>query len=396
MTAQASQRLNALDNLRSLLALLGIPYHVEFFLFNSAMLSEGVRRFWSGRSLSVTLHQHHAMYFFLMNYIHVFRMPAFFLLAGFFAHSLYEKKSALHLLKNRLVRVGLPFCFYFACVIPLCWLRVWMYARQHHQPFYAVLAEYYHNGILWADINNLSNYWFLYYLLIFYCAALFFILLRKIQVIPEKWIAVFDRVVEQLLSTRMIYGVMFLVGYVIFAKMHYWYTMLDESLTPSWGLLLFYTCWFFLGWYSWRHRIVFQVFKQFAWQQLLLSMAFYGVYLIFYFHFSDEQYALGYFTALVFYFLTMVLSVFGCIGFVWRYLPKEEGLLQKTLRYFSGASYWFYLTQIVICAFFVSVMQSVTTHFYAQFLGATALSFVVCIGSYHLVVRRTRLSNIVG
>lgn len=396
MISRTSQRFNALDNLRSLLALLGIPYHVVFFLFNGEMLSEGIQRFWQAHHLSITLHQHHAIFFFVMNYIHVFRMPTFFLLAGFFAHYIYEKKSALYFLKNRLVRVGLPFCFYFVCLIPLFLLKVWVYAEQHHQSFYAVFSEYFRNGILWADVDHLLNYWFLYYLIIFYGATLFFIGLKKIRIISEKWVVTGNVIAERLLATRMVYVVMFLLGYLIFVKMHYWYTMLDETLTPSFGLVFFYMLWFFLGWYVWRHQKAFQCYKQFAWQQLVLSMGCYGVYLVFYFHFAGNDYSLGYFTTLIFYFLTMVFSVFGCLGFVWCYLPKEEGVLQKMLRYLSGASYWFYLTQLVICAFFVAMIQSVTTQFYMQFLGATTLSFVVCVVSYHVIVRRTWLSKIVG
>jgi len=49
----------------------------------------------------------------LLTYIHSFRMPTFFLTAGFFAAMLYRKKGLAETLRNRAGRILLPFVIFW-------------------------------------------------------------------------------------------------------------------------------------------------------------------------------------------------------------------------------------------------------------------------------------------
>ncbi len=55
----------------------------------------------------------------IINVVHAFRMPLFFLISGFFTAMLWHKRSALSLLKHRARRVLLPFVLSVIVVIPL-------------------------------------------------------------------------------------------------------------------------------------------------------------------------------------------------------------------------------------------------------------------------------------
>lgn len=99
-----SNRLHYIDRCRAMLMLMGVPYH-------SAMLySPGwgpaqhvTSRFCDGLSQLITQ----------------FRMPAFFLLAGFFAAMLLSRKDRLTWFASRLQRLGIPLLSATVTLIPL-------------------------------------------------------------------------------------------------------------------------------------------------------------------------------------------------------------------------------------------------------------------------------------
>lgn len=84
------------DSLRALLMLLGIPYH--------AAMAYNTRVLWDVQSLdkseALTL---------LSGFLVTFRMPAFFMVAGYFAAMLLARRPPLDWLRGRLIRLGVPF-----------------------------------------------------------------------------------------------------------------------------------------------------------------------------------------------------------------------------------------------------------------------------------------------
>ena len=61
---------------------------------------------------------HHFFFSLLVYFIHLFRMPLFFLMAGFFLAYLYYQRGPLALLRNRTLRVGVPFVLFLALLFP--------------------------------------------------------------------------------------------------------------------------------------------------------------------------------------------------------------------------------------------------------------------------------------
>ena len=87
----SESRFFALDAVRATAMLLGVLYHA--LLFGGGMMGG----FGGGPSTAV------------MNWIHSFRMPLFFLISGFFCHLMFQKYGLWRYLFRRWWRIGIPF-----------------------------------------------------------------------------------------------------------------------------------------------------------------------------------------------------------------------------------------------------------------------------------------------
>jgi len=99
--AHTPQRLHALDNLRALMMWLGIVLHVAINHITTVSPLP-----WRDPKTSPVAD-------LLLLFIHSFRMPVFFVLAGFFVALLVERRGAGGMLKNRGLRLALPFTLFW-------------------------------------------------------------------------------------------------------------------------------------------------------------------------------------------------------------------------------------------------------------------------------------------
>lgn len=143
---QASARLHGMDALRSLLMLLGVVIHA------ADPYAVGSR--WLVRDPNGSV-------FFdrLVDAIHTFRMPAFFLISGFFSMLLLRRWSTSQFLRDRARRIGLPL---LATLLTFNLLQVgWLAAQAApgSQWQWATWLD------AWRSGHWLGHLWFLVYLL---------------------------------------------------------------------------------------------------------------------------------------------------------------------------------------------------------------------------------------
>lgn len=106
----APTRIHSLDGLRGVLMLLGIPYHAALaFSLESWLISSA--------ELSVSLEV-------LAEVLHVWRMPTFFIIAGFFAVLMLRRMGTRGWLRGRFQRLGVPLLFGVMVLSPLQWVVV--------------------------------------------------------------------------------------------------------------------------------------------------------------------------------------------------------------------------------------------------------------------------------
>ncbi|MET0238554.1 MAG: acyltransferase family protein [Sphingobium sp.] len=94
------------DSVRAFLMLLGIPYHVA--------LSYRAGKGWivnSGEGIEA--------FSYVAQIIHLFRMPAFFLIAGYFAALLLAKREPETWLNSRITRLGVPLIVSLVTLVPI-------------------------------------------------------------------------------------------------------------------------------------------------------------------------------------------------------------------------------------------------------------------------------------
>ena len=151
-------RYHGLDALRGIAMLLGILVHASIPYFSRLVNIEWMWPADDDQSVVLLL---------LFDFIHAWRMPLFFLLAGFFAHLLLERRGLRSLILNRLTRVGLPLLIFgtiTALLIPLLWIYGWT-GSFDLQSFQDTAAK----GLdLKSSGGVIAHLWFLYYLLLLY------------------------------------------------------------------------------------------------------------------------------------------------------------------------------------------------------------------------------------
>jgi glucans biosynthesis protein C len=100
-----AEHVHFMDAARAALMLLGIPFHAALIFTSLTWV--------------VTSPVHSQLLAFLPPLVTSFRMPAFFLIAGFFAALLLERRSPGQWLRMRAIRLGIPLITGLAVIVPL-------------------------------------------------------------------------------------------------------------------------------------------------------------------------------------------------------------------------------------------------------------------------------------
>ena len=94
----SSIRYHGLDALRAFAMIMGVVLHASMFYVKGIGTELGYEL--TGRLLIPTSETLGLLFFF----IHSWRMPVFFLLAGFFARLMVQRRSTINLLKNAFIQ----------------------------------------------------------------------------------------------------------------------------------------------------------------------------------------------------------------------------------------------------------------------------------------------------
>ena len=142
--------------------LLGIVLHASLPYFSRIA---GFESFWpADDDQSILL-------FLVFDFIHTWRMPTFFLLAGFFAHLVLDRRSTSVFILDRLKRIALPLVLFgavMAVIIPPIWVYGW-YGSISPDVFRDALKE---RQDLDSSGELVAHLWFLYYLLLMYAVLI--------------------------------------------------------------------------------------------------------------------------------------------------------------------------------------------------------------------------------
>jgi peptidoglycan/LPS O-acetylase OafA/YrhL len=385
---QPPDRLHALDAVRAYALLLGVVLH-------------GAAAFLEGFPIPMWLDTPSDGAAVLYYVIHMFRMSAFFLIAGFFARVLVERRGAKVFAKDRAKRVALPLVL-FSVLFPLtAALGFALGALPHGVDYLMSLVQPLQPGAAPAPPQqtaagagfNLGHLWFLYYLLIFYAVAL--AIRRLAETIDSRGVLVSACDRGLALVMRGVFGPV-LIALPIAAYLYQlesWAEWLGLpapfELTPNLTAIVSYGVAFGLGWLANRQVQLLLNLKK-HWIVYLVAAVALTVFCLSTIgttprwagpNLSGADRLL--YTAA--YVVGLWCWVFGFVGAAVRFLSTPH----PVTRYLADASYWVYLMHLSTLIFFITLLRPYEWHWSIKLAISVGGSMPILLVSYHYLVRYT-------
>jgi peptidoglycan/LPS O-acetylase OafA/YrhL len=381
MPQQTTDRLHALDAVRAFALLSGIALHATMpFL-------AGLKGWATTETPSDTL----AGVWYV---IHMFRMPVFFLIAGFFARMMLERRGLKGFIKDRSKRIVLPLVLGLPAVLVLTVIAYLLAALATGVDLQALRASAQQQRAASGaqPAINLGHLWFLYYLIIFYAGTLAARgTLRRLD--PRgKILQALDRLVGFLM--RGIWGPPLLALPMIacFYELKSWssWTGLPApfAIVPDGSALLAYGLIFGLGWLLNRQPALLLDLNRRWW--LFGSLAV-GLWIVCRTiagptpHWGPYLSGGALLTYTVAYMIGTWCWTFGLVGAAVRFLSQPS----PARRYVADSSYWLYLMHIPALTFFDVLLHPLPWHWSVKYLLSIAGAVPVLLISYQYLVRYT-------
>lgn len=383
-----STRLHDLDAVRAFALLLGVIFHASLS-FMPVPIGWAVMDVSTSPAVAV---------FALIS--HSFRMPLFFLIAGYFGRMTCHRNGARAFLRNRAVRLGLPFVSAWWILWPLI-VSGWIMGAQRMQGDVGVWASLKAGFSAFADFPKglyvQTHLWFLYYLMLMTLITLgvravlgaSFPLKQAVDAFASRFVVCLAKPFGVLLVALPTAGALWF--------MHGWgMDTPDKSLVPNLPVLLVYGGFFQLGWALHRQPHVFdQWIRPGRIRCVLLVIAMGATLAISRFQGdpSNPHLSLYRLVFAVNYALMMASLVFITIGLFRRWMSRYR----PAVRYIADASYWIYLIHLPIVVWFQVAVANWPLHWSVKWGVVSAASIGLCLLTYALYRHfpgRERLPNI--
>lgn len=353
-----TQRLHELDALRGLAMLLGVVYHADLFALLFGPKATGA----SSDALAGVGYG-----------LHAFRMPLFFLVAGFFAALVVARRGTDAFIAARLRRIGLPLAVGLVTIVPATQAAIALAEPRAAEPLLA-----------WPPVP--VHLWFLWYLVLFYALAL---LARA--VVPRP---VLGRVLQG--ARRVLYGRWWLVPAILSTAALLWpmrslHLDTPTSFLPDPATFAAYAVFFAVGWVLFGHPDPVAHLGR-GWRFALpiaLVLVVVGTALSLW-H-AEEQ-------------IPRVARAAGLVvgsTLTWATIVFLAGLMSRhyrsgspAVRYVADASYWMYLVHPPIVLLCVALFDELGAGVVVTFLAANAVTFPIVFATYAVAVRHTAIGRV--
>lgn len=354
-----------MDNLRALAMLAGVVFHAA--LAYSPML----RPYWppadAGGSGGVDVGAW---------FLHLFRMPLFFVVSGFFAALLVSRRGLAGLFRQRLQRVFVPLLVFLPLVLlGMEWLTV-QAANSALQPSPAlawVRAYLQEHGAL--PLTGLAHLWFLFYLLLF--TLLVWIASALELERAGRWLAALPPAALALGLPLLMAPMLALTGVPWPAP---------ESFVPSLWALGYFGLHFAFGYQLFRQPALLDGLRRWMPALLLGAIAAYAALpWVLGGDFAGPDAPLRH---------TLHATLEAYAGFwmtLWCLLAGKRWLDRRSraMRWLADASYWVYLVHLPVLFAIQYRLLDLALPWPAKFAISTLATLVLCFASYQLLVRHT-------
>lgn len=362
-----NERVYSLDALRGIMMMLGIVIH--------ASITYGTLDYGNTWPLKDTKSNH--LYFdIIVSFIHAFRMPVFFVAAGYFGALLFYKKGSMGMIRNRINRILFPLVAGVLIIYPL-----------------VVFAFVYSNATIsgapgaWQQATSTitsGNFlpfrtvhlWFIYYLILFSVAGwLIDNLLNRMPKVINAVDALFKKIilnfwVSLLCSCLLVFFCLYWMG-TTFLKT-------NSTFQIEGAVFVTYFVFYGMGWMLYRTDSLKQFSKN-CWVQL-------GIATLLFLVGTFAPWPKAAWTLLINQVITALytpLFVFGFIALFQTYFHSYS----RRLNYLMEASYWVYIVHLPIVAFIPGLIGGLALPVLIKFLIVFSVTTLSCFLSYHYLVR---------
>jgi glucan biosynthesis protein C len=374
MSTPSTERYHAFDLLRGSLMLLGVLLHGALFFAKGGGATAWPVRDGTG----------HGFFNLLVGWIHLFRMPGFFLLAGFFGALLWQRLGAGGFLWHRVRRVLGPLAVAWVILSPLVASLTAgaTGARGQGWTGFSTAASRHFLSGAWIARANLMHLWFLWYLFLL-CLGMWG-LLQAGRCLPAARRHRIAAGAAGAVVSRYNLIVFIILTAITLRPMRTAAIATGTALWPNWSVLATYAVFFGVGW-LWHRRPDFlnTLTRGAGWRLgvggflcLVSTIANFGTMATR----ARPSVALLVVTAAGCWWL-----ILGLIGLFVRFFsrPWSWG------RYLADASYWVYLVHIPVLFVLAAGLRTETAPVGLMYLALVGFTFALCVGSYHAFVRFT-------
>lgn len=338
---------------------------------------------------------------------HSFRLELFFVIAGFFARMLIQKRGVRGFAANRFVRIAVPLVAGWFVLYPTL-VFIWLWGRTVSGDFTGLEIPPEVQGFpawkLWLGFLltlgflknfDLTHLWFLHQLLIicviYGAAYAWFSRARIIQ----RAMAALERGFVRAVTSRAAISWFALASVPLLLTMDSWgVDTPKESLWPHIPTTLLFGFCFGAGWLWHRRSETIDVLPR-AWV-LNLALAVACCVLLLWASQVAERLGLKGWTArllyTVFYAHMMWGLVLGFMGLFTRYCHQPS----PWTRYISDSSYWIYILHLPVVVALQVAIAKAAYPWPLKYVAISAATLSVCFLTYHYLVRATWIGKILN
>ncbi len=306
-------------------------------------------------------------------FIHSFRMPLFFLVAGYFGRMVITRSGRHYFTKQRVDRILIPFIAGIIILVPLT-MMPFHYYRYHYLQGISESDAMNRTLIMLFKWDGIAHLWFLYYLLMFYVASLL------ASYLPSGFRNSFIYFFKPLLLRISLFHILlisllvFVIIYLGKAEVPPVYT----GLKPKAFHFLYYGLFYLAGW-------ILQIEKN-----SVPSLSRHGIMLtitgfLLMILLSYNVFANGSLPYLLTYSILTVCFTGGITGIFIKFAASGS----VRWRYFSDSAYWVYLVHMGVVAFLQLIFLDSSIPPQLRFPLILVLTFIFCMVTYHYLVRFT-------
>lgn len=318
-------------------------------------------------------------FFPVINLIHSFRMPVFFVVAGYFGALLFFRKGPIEMLQNRVLKILLPLVVGVLLLYPLIYFS-FIYSSARIDGDASAFNK------AWQAIRSgsflpfrLSHLWFLYDLMLFSIASCFIAWLFGKATSIQSFV---NRIAGKILAHPWIRVMLIAILYYIGLLINKEYTLhTNVSFWLDRNLLYCYFLFYLMGWMLYRTDLL----DALRWKpvlQITLALVLFSVSMYIELEVKEPWTfrALQLINAMV-----TALLTFGIIGWFLNYCNEYS----KPMAYIMDAAYFVYMIHVPISVMIPGLLSDSGLPAIVQFIITISSTIIICFSLYHLFVRKS-------